>query len=63
MDVDQQNTVVSVFGDTPLFKTKRFEEALKKWLAAETQSNLVPQLKQHFINIEKTIWDHVPFEY
>jgi hypothetical protein len=33
MKLDQDNTVVSVFGDIPLFKTKKFEDAVKKWLS------------------------------
>lgn len=32
MDLDLQNTLITVHGDTPLFKTKNFEESLKTWL-------------------------------
>jgi hypothetical protein len=63
MKVDEESTTVSVFGEVPLFKTKKFEDALKKWLAIETQRTLVPQIKQHFFDIEDTIWTHIPFEY
>lgn len=62
-ELDQANTVVTAQGQTPLFKTKKFEEAFKHWLRVETKRSLVPQIKQHFARIEETIWTHVPFEY
>lgn len=61
--VDEESTTVSVFGQVPLFKTKKFEDALKKWLSIETQKTLIPQIMQHFADIEDTIWKHIPFEY
>lgn len=36
MDIDMVNAAVSVQGDTPLFKTKKFEEAVKRWLKKES---------------------------
>lgn len=63
LQVDQQNTIVTAHGQTPLFKTKKFEDSLKKWLQQETSRSLIPQLKKHFIDIEKNIWTHIPFEY
>ena len=58
-----ESTTVSAFGSLPLFKSKKFEESIKKWLEKETEKSLVPQVKQHFVEIEKNIWKHVPFEY
>lgn len=40
--IDHSNTIVSAFGHVPLFKTKKFEEAIKRWLEKETQNTLVP---------------------
>jgi len=40
--IDYQNTIVSAFGQVPLFKTKKFEDSIKKWLEKETQHTLVP---------------------
>lgn len=40
--IDHQNTIVSAFGHVPLFKTKRFEDAIKRLLEKETLNTLVP---------------------
>jgi hypothetical protein len=40
--IDHPNTIVSAFGHVPLFKTKKFEDTIKKWLERETQNTLVP---------------------
>jgi phage tail tube protein FII len=71
MTLDQEDTVVSVHGSgsgvhlntPPLFRTKRFEEAMREWLARETSKTLVPKVKAHIAEIEEGIWKNVPFEY
>jgi len=52
LKLDLESTTVSAFGALPLFKTKKFEESIKKWLEKETERSLVPQVKQHFVQIE-----------
>ena len=43
--LDHSNVVVTTHGDTPLFKSEKFEIAMKKWL------------KNEFNNVKKAIKD------
>jgi len=43
--VDEANTLVIAHGQSPLFKSHKFEKALKQWLHEETKRVLVPQIK------------------
>lgn len=54
---------MTAHGHTPLFKTKKFEEAVRRWLREETQRSLVPQIKKHLVEVEEHVWKQVPFEH
>jgi hypothetical protein len=63
MKMDKENTVVVAHGQTPLFKSKKFEEAIKKWVDLELERSVIPEIKKKFEEVEKQVWINIPFEY
>jgi hypothetical protein len=49
-------------GHTPLFKSKKFEVAMKSWLENEIHV-IKKSLKDQLTKIESNIWKQIPFEY
>jgi hypothetical protein len=60
--LDEPNTQVTALGQTPLFKTQKFEKAVKKWLHDKIKV-LTSEVRAQLIEVEKNIWTHIPFEY
>jgi hypothetical protein len=60
--LDLPNTIVMSHGHTPLFKSKKFEDAMKAWL--ENEIHVIKKtLKESLIKVEANIWKNIPFEY
>lgn len=60
--LDHSNVVVTTHGDTPLFKSEKFEIAMKKWLKNEF-NNVKKAIKDQLKKLEKNLWNNIPFEY
>eukprot|EP00347_Sterkiella_histriomuscorum_P009557 403340748 len=60
--LDESNIIVSAQGQVPLFKTKKFEAAIQKWLHQENRK-LIQSIKDRLIEIDRNLWQKIPYEY
>lgn len=60
--LDHNNVIVTCHGQTPLFKSLKFETAMKKYLKSEF-NNVRNTIKLQLSIVEKNIWKNIPFEY
>ena len=59
--IDETGLVVKSEGEIPLFKSKKFEVALQKWLHSHIKE-MNKQIQQRLVEIEENIWKQIPFE-
>ncbi|CDW83288.1 UNKNOWN [Stylonychia lemnae] len=60
--IDEASIIATAHGKTPLFKTQKFEDAIKNWLHSETKS-IKESIKNKLIDIENTLMDKIPYSF